>query len=73
MPDVHLCGHTHIPVDEMLEGVRYIQWPLGNPKQQKPGNETHITSCGGFLCLFDGMSHGEVPHLWTPSHELRRV
>ncbi len=28
-PDVHLFGHTHIPIDLDIEGIRYIQWPLG--------------------------------------------
>jgi hypothetical protein len=28
-PDVHLYGHTHVPMDMTLEGIRYIQWPLG--------------------------------------------
>ena len=29
MPDLHLFGHTHIPIDMELEGIRYIQWPKG--------------------------------------------
>ena len=29
MPDLHLFGHTHIPIDLELEGIRYIQWPKG--------------------------------------------
>ena len=28
-PDVHLFGHTHIPIDLELEGIRYVQWPKG--------------------------------------------
>ena len=28
-PTVHLYGHTHIPMDSTLDGMRYIQWPLG--------------------------------------------
>lgn len=27
--DVHIFGHTHIPIDMTSEGVRYVQWPLG--------------------------------------------
>ncbi len=39
-PHVHLFGHTHIPVDMELDGITYIQWPLGyfkeSEKQCKP-------------------------------------
>jgi len=28
-PHLHLFGHTHIPIDLSLDGIRYVQWPLG--------------------------------------------
>ena len=28
-PDVHVFGHTHWTVDEVVDGVRYVQYPLG--------------------------------------------
>ncbi len=28
-PHVHLFGHTHLPMDLTLDGIRYVQWPLG--------------------------------------------
>lgn len=28
-PDLHLFGHTHIPIDIELDGIRYVQWPKG--------------------------------------------
>jgi len=33
-PDVHIFGHTHLPWDMRLEGVRYRSWPLGSPMEQ---------------------------------------
>ena len=33
-PDVHVFGHTHIPIDIDLEGTYYVQWPLGSPREQ---------------------------------------
>lgn len=33
LPDLHLYGHTHIPLDLEIDGVRYIQWPLGYSRE----------------------------------------
>ena len=32
---VHVFGHTHIPWDEMIDGVRYVQNPLAYPHERK--------------------------------------
>jgi hypothetical protein len=32
-PHLHLFGHTHIPIDLELEGIRYLQWPLGYSRE----------------------------------------
>lgn len=32
-PHLHLFGHTHIPIDLELEGIRYVQWPLGYSRE----------------------------------------
>ena len=64
-PDVHCFGHTHIPVDMTLEGIRYVQWPLGAPREQVQA--TQVQAKAGFLCIFDG-SHphtAEAPQQWT--------
>jgi len=34
-PDVHVFGHTHFSWDCWLDDVRYVQWPLGYPKEQE--------------------------------------
>ncbi|MFT5087273.1 MAG: 3',5'-cyclic AMP phosphodiesterase CpdA [Candidatus Latescibacterota bacterium] len=33
--DIHIFGHSHIPCDKILEGVRYIQQPLAYPKERR--------------------------------------
>eukprot|EP01023_Acetabularia_acetabulum_P023826 TRINITY_DN23164_c0_g1_i1.p1 TRINITY_DN23164_c0_g1~~TRINITY_DN23164_c0_g1_i1.p1 ORF type:complete len:370 (-),score=38.91 TRINITY_DN23164_c0_g1_i1:977-2086(-) len=37
-PDVHIFGHTHIRCDKYINGTRYIQWPLGYPRERKMWN-----------------------------------
>mmetsp|Transcript_2750 Transcript_2750/g.4246 ORF Transcript_2750/g.4246 Transcript_2750/m.4246 type:complete len:409 (-) Transcript_2750:1585-2811(-) len=32
-PHLHLFGHTHIPIDLTLDGIRYVQWPLGYARE----------------------------------------
>jgi hypothetical protein len=34
-PDAHVYGHTHFTQDQVIEGVRYVQWPLGYPHEQR--------------------------------------
>ena len=36
-PHVHVFGHTHFSLDEVLGGVRYVQHPLGNPQERRNG------------------------------------
>ncbi len=33
--DVHVFGHTHFSWDCYLGATRYVQWPLGYPKEQE--------------------------------------
>lgn len=32
-PNLHMFGHTHIPIDLTIEGLRYLQWPLGYARE----------------------------------------
>ena len=34
-PIAHVFGHTHFLWDATIRNVRYVQWCLGTPKEQK--------------------------------------
>ena len=34
-PDVHVFGHTHFTIDVTLGSTRFLQHPLGNPKERE--------------------------------------
>ena len=70
-PDLHLFGHTHIPLDIEVGGIRYLQWPLGSVGEQ--GRQTGEMSLKGPVVVFDskggeggreGGLQGEVPTRW---------
>jgi len=61
MPDMHLFGHTHIPFDTTIEGVRYVQWALGTPREQR--GQTRVVFAP--LCVYDTHCGGEAPQHWT--------
>ena len=50
--DVHIFGHTHIPIDMTSDGVRYVQWPLG--ELPRSANVVHPPCCGGGFRPFVG-------------------
>lgn len=62
MPDAHVFGHTHLNMDNTLDGVRYVQWPLGTPREQR--GQTRVSSFG-LMRLYDGGEGGETPQHWT--------
>ena len=61
MPDMHIFGHTHLAIDATLDGIRYVQWPLGSPKEQTLGSPARL----GMLCVYDSAKGGEQPQIWT--------
>lgn len=61
-PDVHVCGHTHMPFDVEVDGQRYVQWSLGNPSEQRA--QTRVVSSSGILVLYDGCA--ALPHKRFP-------
>ena len=62
MPDVHAFGHTHLNLDLTCDGVRYVQWPLGTPREQRA--QTRVSSFG-LMCVYDAANGGETPQHWT--------
>lgn len=34
-PALHVFGHTHFVWDMVLDGTRYVQWPLASPREQQ--------------------------------------
>lgn len=43
-PHLHLFGHTHIPIDLELDGIRYVQWPKGYARYLQHLQMIHDTS-----------------------------
>ncbi|KAL4546247.1 hypothetical protein Ndes2526B_g05335 [Nannochloris sp. 'desiccata'] len=33
-PHVHIFGHTHFTQDQVINRIRFVQWPLGYPRDQ---------------------------------------
>ena len=33
----HVFGHTHFSIDVVIDGVRFVQHPLGNPPERANG------------------------------------
>ena len=61
-PHLHLFGHTHIPIDLELDGIRYVQWPLGYTREATM--QCHVVRADGALLCYDsalGTGSGGIP------------
>lgn len=60
--DVHVFGHTHLTVDMVLDGQRYVQWALGTPREQAAMSRAVADSGMLILCLGSGRRplHGSI-------------
>jgi len=57
-PHLHLFGHTHIPIDLDLDGISYLQWPLGYTRESELQCE-QIVALGPIL-VYDSSATGMV-------------
>jgi len=58
-PDLHIFGHTHIPIDLMLNGVRYVNWPLGSIREHE--KQCSPVKATGPLLVYDTSEVGILP------------
>lgn len=54
---LHLFGHSHIPIDLTLEGVRYLQWPLGYVRERQA--QCIAIAQHGPLLVYDSRCHDD--------------
>jgi len=55
-PSLHVFGHTHLPVDKYIRGVRYLQWSLGTHLERSMA--CWKVDSHGPLCVYDTLSKG---------------
>lgn len=51
-PVCHAFGHTHVPWDAVLDGVRYINWGLGNVRERM--GQSRAVNAQGPMLVYDG-------------------
>eukprot|EP00439_Symbiodinium_sp_Y106_P045547 s1896_g5.t2 len=63
-PELHIFGHSHLTVDNVVEGQRYIQWALGYANEQK--GMSRAVGDTGILVVFDSGGKPDVAasELW---------
>lgn len=75
-PNLHLFGHTHIPIDMTLDDIRYIQWPLGYGRESQ--RQCFPVYSSGPLLVYDSSLEetGFIPSdlasretVWTQHYE----
>ena len=65
-PHLHMYGHSHIPLDLEIQGIRYLQWPLGYSREanmqcapmRRHGN---LMVYDSELVGKDGVAHRGIP------------
>ncbi|EIE23640.1 Metallo-dependent phosphatase, partial [Coccomyxa subellipsoidea C-169] len=62
-PMAHIFGHTHFAWDTVVDGVRYVQWPLAYPQERKRRHD----GGKGFkpLVIYDTAQNKLSPHQHT--------
>ena len=55
-PNLHLFGHTHIPIGMEVDDIRYAQWPLGYPKEATL--QCRTVAATGPMLVFDSVKGG---------------
>ena len=75
-PSLHVFGHTHFGWDMEMEGVRYVQAPLGYPHERKQRPASMYVGDGGEeermregllapVMVYDGREEGMVCGMWS--------
>jgi hypothetical protein len=53
-PKLHIFGHSHIPMDMVIDDIRYVEWSLGNVRERSL--QCKNVSNRGPLCVYrDGL------------------
>ena len=66
----HVFGHTHIPIDMTCDSVRYVNWPIGSPREAK--NQTRVVKA--CQCRLEFLHPSPRPtHLFKPTRFWPRI
>jgi len=59
-PTAHVFGHTHFEWDATICGTRYVQWPMGYPREQRGGSMRQP------MMLYDTAAGSHGPSMHSP-------